>query len=330
MEEEQLKPQTPQFNSQTFEETPLLPWVERNGFSHWAMAFVWLVFGLILFQTIGGLISLILIIPSVPDITDANAIMEALMANINVQLQANSIGQFLIIGLASYLISKLHAVKGRHHEFLRLKMAPNLLPNLGLSILLLVSSWGVIGFLGWININVFGWLMELFPWLSFFQDLQDQMLEIITGFIKSDNAVFYGLIYIALVPAVFEEIMFRGYIQRALEKSWGIKAAIIVSGFMFGAYHLQPGNLLPLSFLGMVFAYVTYISNSLIPAMILHFINNGAQVVYGSMNPEFLEAAADPTEMSLPWFMIILSVLVTSSLLFFMHKMNSKANYEPI
>lgn len=330
MEEEKYAPQTSQFNDQTFEEPPLHPWVERNGFTHWAMAFIWLVAGLILFQVIGGLVSLILILPSVPNFNDANAIVEALMANINVQLQANSIGQFLIIGLASYLISKLHAVKGKHHEFLRLKTAPNLLPNLGLSILILVSSWGVIGFLGWININVFSWLVELFPWLSFFQDLQDQMREIITGFIKTENAVIYGLIYIALVPAIFEEVMFRGYIQRALEKSWGIKAAIIVSGFMFGAYHLQPGNLLPLSFLGMIFAYVTYISDSLIPAMVLHFINNGSQVVYGSMNPEFLEAAADPTDIGLPWFMIILSVIVTSSLLFFMHKMKTKADYEPI
>ncbi len=156
------------------------------------------------------------------------------------------------------------------------------------------------------------------------------MLEVITGFIKSDNAVIYGLIYIALVPAIFEEVMFRGYIQRALENSWGIKAAIIVSGFMFGAYHLQPANLLPLSFLGMIFAYVTYISNSLIPAMILHFINNGSQVVYGSMNPEFLEAAADPTDIGLPWFMIILSVIVTTSLLLLMYKMKTKADYEPI
>tara|TARA_R110000868_G_scaffold411500_1_gene704768 strand:- start:1245 stop:2234 length:990 start_codon:yes stop_codon:yes gene_type:complete len=329
MEEEKQSPQSSQYIDQTFEETPLLPWVERNGFSHWAMAFIWLFAGLIFFQVLGGIISLILIIPSVADITDANALVEELMANINVQLQANSISQFLVIGLASYLLSKLHALKGKHHEFLRLKTAPNLFPNILLSILLLVSSWGLIGFLGWINVSFFNWLMELFPWLSFFQDLQDQMLEIITGFIKTENAVIYGLIYIALVPAIFEEIMFRGYIQRALEKSWGIRTAIIVSGFMFGAYHLQPSNLLPLSFLGMVFAYVTYISDSLIPAMILHFINNGSQVIYGSMNPEFLEQT-DPTDIGVPWFMVILSVFVTSGLLLLMHKMKTKADYEPI
>ena len=98
---------------------------------------------------------------------------------------------------------------------------------------------------------------------------------------------------------------------------------------MFGAYHLQPSNLLPLSLLGMIFAYVTYISDSLIPAMILHFINNGSQVIYVSMNPEFLEAA-EPSEAVLPWFLIILSMFVTVSLLLLMHKMKMKEEYEPI
>jgi membrane protease YdiL (CAAX protease family) len=325
MEEEKRTAQNPkEFNYTEFEQPPLLPWIERNGFSHWAVAFGWLFVGLIAFQVLGGIISVILIIPTLENFSDAQVVIEALTQNINAQLQANSVSQFLIIGLASYLISKAHAVKGKHHEFLRLQLAPNLVQNTLVAILLLVSSWGVVGLLGWLNLNFFEWLVSIFPALSFFQDLQEQMLEIITGFIKSENAMFLGLIYIALVPAIFEEVMFRGYIQRALEKSWGIWAAIIVSAFMFGAYHLQPANLLPLSFLGFIFAYVTYISNSLIPAMILHFINNGSQVVYGSLNPEFLEQASS-ADIPLPWFMIILSVIVTTALLLLMHKMKMKS-----
>ena len=326
MEEEKKAAQTSQeFSYTEFEPSPLAPWVERNGFSHWAVAFGWLFVGLIAFQLLGSIISVIMILPTLDTISsDPQVIIEALTQNISVQLQANSIGQFLIIGLASYFISKAHSVKGKHHEFLRLKSAPNLIPNTILAIILLVASWGLVGFLGWLNLNIFEWLMGIFPGLSFFQDLQDQMLEVITGFIKTENAVIYGLIYIALVPAIFEEVMFRGYIMRALEKSWGIWAAIIVSSVMFGAYHLQPSNLLPLSFIGFILAYVTYISDSLIPAMILHFINNGSQVVYGSMNPEFLEAAADPSEMAFPWFMIVLSVIVTTGLLLLMYRLKTK------
>lgn len=329
MEEEKYSTQDSQFINQTFEEPPLLSWVEKNGFAHWAVAFGWLFIGLIAFQAIANVLVVVFVFPYVTDFTNPQSILDAIQEHINLTFIANSIGQFLIIGLASYLISKLHAVKGGHHTFIRLKTAPNLPLNILLSILLLVSSWGVVGFLGWLNINFFEWLTGIFPALSFFKDLQDQMSELIIGFIKSDNAIIYGLIYIALVPAIFEEIMFRGYIQRALEKSWGIKTAIIVSGFMFGAYHLQPSNLLPLSFLGIIFAYVTYISDSLIPAMILHFINNGSQVVYGSLNPEFLEQA-DPTDIGLPWFMIILSVFVTVGLLLLMYNQKMKTNYEPI
>ncbi len=324
MEEEKYS--THQHNDISYErveELPLLSWTERNGFSHWAVAFGWMLVGLIAFQLVANILALILVLPHVSDPTNPDAFMIAIQENLNSTFVANSIGQLLIIGLASYLLSKAHAVKGQHHEFLRLKTAPNLTINTGLSVLLLVSSWGIVALLGWLNINFFEWLVGIFPGLSFFLDLQSQMAELITGFIKSENALVYGLIYIALVPAIFEEIMFRGYIQRALEKSWGIWAAIIVSSIMFGAYHLQPSNLLPLAFIGFVLAYVTYISDSLIPAMILHFLNNGSQVVYGSMNPEFL-AQASSSEIGMPWAMIIISVIVTPALFLLMYKMNPK------
>lgn len=325
MEEEKRASQNQEESGYTaVDQAPLqAPWVERNGFSHWAVAFAWVFIGLFAFQILGGIVSVILIIPTLENFSDPQVVIEALTQNVSIQLQANSIGQFLIIGLASYLISKAHTVRGKHHEFLRLKSSPNLVRNTLLSIVLLVSSWGVVGLLGWLNINFFEWLVSIFPKLSFFQDLQDQMLEIITGFIKSDNALIYGLIYIALVPAIFEEIMFRGYIQGALEKSWGIWPAIIVSSLLFGAYHLQPSNILPLAFIGFILAFVTYISDSLIPAMILHFINNGSQVVYGSLNPEFLEMSTS-SDVPMPWFLIILSVIVTTALLLLMHRMKTK------
>lgn len=305
-----------------YEEYTPLPWIEKNGFAHWAVAFGWLFFGLISFQLLASVVAAILVIPTLTDISDTNALITALEQNVNLTLIANSIGQFLVIGLASYLLSKLHAAKGKHHQFLRLQLSPGIVRITALSILLLVSSWGVIGLLGWLNYNLFEWLIDLYPKLSFFKDLQAQMAELITGFIKTENSMWLGLIYIALVPAIFEEVMFRGYILRALEKSWGIWAALIVSSLLFGAYHIQPSNLLPLSFIGFILAYVTYVSNSIYPAMILHFLNNGSQVVYGSLNPEFLEQI-EPTDAGMPWYFIILSVIITSALLYLLSKMKT-------
>jgi hypothetical protein len=308
-----------------FEEYAPLPWVEKNGFAHWAVAFAWLVVGLIAFQLLASIIAVILILPTLTsDFSDRDAVMAAFEQNINLTLVANSIGQFFVIGLASYMLTNLHAIRGRRHQFLRLQITPKLLRITGVSVLLLVSSWGVVSLLGWLNYNIFEWLISVFPSLSFFKDLQTQMAEMITGFIKTENSMWLGLVYIALVPAIFEEIMFRGYIMRALEKSWGIWVAIIVSGIMFGGYHIQPSNFLPLSFLGILFAYVTYVSQSLYPAMLLHFINNGSQVVYGSMNPEFLENI-EPNDVGMPWFLITMSVIITSGLLYLLYKMKTEA-----
>ncbi|RNC79323.1 MAG: CPBP family intramembrane metalloprotease [Balneola sp.] len=324
MEEEKYSTQkNNDISYERVETPPLLSCVEKNGFSHWALAFAWMLFGLIAFQVVANVLALIFILPHVSDPTNADALMVAIQENLNSTFVANSIGQFLVIGLASYLISKVHAPKGKHHEFLRLKGAPKLGLNTGLSILLLVSSWGVVNFLGWLNMGFIDWLISVFPALELIKELQQQMAELITSFIKTENSLFYGLIYIALVPAIFEEIMFRGYIQRALEKSWGVWAAMIVSSLMFGAYHLQAGAVLPLAFIGFVLAYVTYISDSLIPAMVLHFINNGSQVVYGSLNPEFLEQTAS-SDIGMPWGIVILSMIICPALFLLMHKLNPK------
>lgn len=300
-----------------------LPWIERNGFSHWAVAMIWLVVGLIAFQLLASIVAVVLILPTVSDLSDTNALITALEESINLTLIANSVGQFFVIGLASYLLSRIHAVKGNHHAFLRLRLTPDVLKMTGLSVVLMVCSWGLVGLLGWINFEFFEWLIIQFPGLSFFKDLQAQMAELITGFLKTDNSMWLGLIYIALVPAIFEEVMFRGYILRALEKSWGIWVAIFVSGLMFGMYHIQPSNILPLSFLGIVFAYVTYISGSLYPAMVMHFVNNGSQVIYGAMNPEFLEST-EPTGPGMPWYWLMLSIIAFFTLVYLLNTMKKE------
>lgn len=269
------------------------PWVERNGFAHWAVALFWVFAALILFQVIGGVIGAILLFPEIMDAVksgaDTHAIQQVFTDNLGKVFIGNSSGQFLIIGLASFLMAKLHATKGNVSEFLRLKLSPNVWQITALTAILTFAIMPANGFLGWLNYLVFEKMVQAFPGLQWFIETQDSMAEMIKGFISSENAVILAFIHIGIVPALFEEVMFRGYILRAFEKSWGIIAAILVSGLLFGMYHIQPSNVIPLSVLGILFAYVTYISDSLIPAMVAHLLNNGGQVIYGAMNPEFLE-----------------------------------------
>jgi membrane protease YdiL (CAAX protease family) len=154
-------------------------------------------------------------------------------------------------------------------------------------------------------------------------EMQETMAEMISDFLKSDNVLLLGIFHIGVVPAICEEIMYRGYVQRAFEKSWGIMAAILISGAIFGAYHLQISNFLPLATLGVFLAYVTYISDSLIPAMVAHFVNNGGQVIASNFYPEMLDEQISP-EMEIPIFLISLSIVLTSALLYYLYSLRLK------
>jgi uncharacterized protein len=79
---------------------------------------------------------------------------------------------------------------------------------------------------------------------------------------------------VALVPAVVEELLFRGLVQRDLEDVMSGMGAAILSGVIFGFYHLNPFSIVPLVGLGVFFGFVVHRSKNITLAMTAHFINN--------------------------------------------------------
>lgn len=96
------------------------------------------------------------------------------------------------------------------------------------------------------------------------------------------NGLWGNVIYfvaVAIVPPIIEEFIFRGAILGSLRKH-GDALAIIVSAVLFGFMH---GNFIqtPVTFLtGLILGYLTVKTNSIIPAIILHFVNNSWAVLY--------------------------------------------------
>ncbi|PID30248.1 MAG: hypothetical protein CR982_01435 [Candidatus Cloacimonadota bacterium] len=84
---------------------------------------------------------------------------------------------------------------------------------------------------------------------------------------------------IAVVPAIFEELVFRGTITDLMRNSKrsDIVTSLIV-GVFFGFMHMQTFTIVETSLLGVIITYITLKSGSIFPAMILHFINNGVSV----------------------------------------------------
>ena len=81
------------------------------------------------------------------------------------------------------------------------------------------------------------------------------------------------LLVIALLPAVFEEIMFRGILLGGL-KNFGKVGSILLCGALFALYHQNPAQTLYQFCCGVAFALITVRSGSVLPTMLSHFFNN--------------------------------------------------------
>jgi membrane protease YdiL (CAAX protease family) len=82
------------------------------------------------------------------------------------------------------------------------------------------------------------------------------------------------VLLIAVAPAVFEELAFRGVILTSLSRIMGPAEAGVVSAFMFMVLHLSVPSFPHLLLMGLALAYLRLKSGSVLPGMLLHFTHN--------------------------------------------------------
>ena len=108
----------------------------------------------------------------------------------------------------------------------------------------------------------------------------------------TNTTPFMGYVVICILPAIFEELFFRGFVFSALLKKVKPWIAILLCGILFGAFHMNLGQMVSASIMGTVFAYVTYKSKSIFPAMLMHFINNAVVQTINTYPTYFVEFEA--------------------------------------
>lgn len=106
--------------------------------------------------------------------------------------------------------------------------------------------------------------------------------------------LFYVVLVVALTPAICEEILFRGLIQTNMSHATGKKAGFILTGLIFGLYHVNPFLLVPLVVLGAFFGFLMYRSGTILLPMLAHFTNNVVSVLgaYGETDAKSGGAAS--------------------------------------
>jgi uncharacterized protein len=119
-------------------------------------------------------------------------------------------------------------------------------------------------------------LFQLF--FSMPEIFEKQMLESFVIHSISDFAI---IVLSAVVFAgVFEEMLFRGFVQKTFEKEFSVSQAILITAFIFGMIHMNPWWLVQISFFGVFLGIMAWKSDSIIPSMIVHFINNGLSIIF--------------------------------------------------
>lgn len=107
---------------------------------------------------------------------------------------------------------------------------------------------------------------------SLFDLVEQTTTKIVRAYSPAEFAVV--VFVISFTPAVCEEILFRGFVLKNLERAAKPGAAIFLTGFLFALYHLEPFNLIALILLGFFLSFVVYYSNSIYTGMLCHFLNN--------------------------------------------------------
>jgi membrane protease YdiL (CAAX protease family) len=174
------------------------------------------------------------------------------------------------------------------------------------------------------------WLGELnhqLPLPKWMGNLELDAAKQMQAFLKAENigVVMVNVIIIALIPAICEEICFRGALQRIMihisKNAW---TGIILTSILFSALHLQFQGFLPRMFLGMLLGAIYWYSGSLWPSIVAHFITNAIQVIAVSYAPQYIDK--NP---SVPIFMALISGLLVFAILW-MFKSFSTVTYRKV
>ena len=86
--------------------------------------------------------------------------------------------------------------------------------------------------------------------------------------------VWHALAMFAVLPAVCEEIVFRGVLARSIGQRTSLIAAAAISAAVFSAYHLSLVQALPTLTLGLVLAAIAVRADSIAPSIVAHALNN--------------------------------------------------------
>lgn len=188
---------------------------------------------------------------------------------------AQSIGLFVVPALiVAYLFG------GNIGKYLSLTQRPLLISSL-LAVAIILFANPMINQIGLWNseMHLPSWLHEVERWMQQSEEAAARLTEL---FVQVDTipALLFNILLIGVIPAIGEELLFRGVIQKIFIQWTANKhAGIWITAILFSALHLQFYGFFPRAVLGAMFGYMFIWSGNLWLPVLAHFVNNTAAVI---------------------------------------------------
>ena len=148
------------------------------------------------------------------------------------------------------------------------------------------------------------------------KQMEEAAAALTERFLQADNSgiLLLNIALMALLPALSEELSFRGTLQQVLAESQESRVkshiAIWVTAFIFSAIHMQFYGFIPRMLMGAMFGYIFVWTGCLWVPILMHFVNNGLAVLTFYFFGQ--NSSADTIGTGATWWLGVISLMITS------------------
>lgn len=196
-----------------------------------------------------------------------------------------------------------------------------------LAVIIMLSAVPAINLLGELNHAIpfpdsLSWLEnQLVDLEKRAEDLTFRMLDVDTV-----GGLLINLGLIAIIPAIGEELFFRGVIQQLLQNKLKAHAAVWITAIIFSAIHFQFFGFIPRMLMGALLGYMFLWTGNIWVPVAAHFTNNAAAVLYYYFKGDGLQQAIDLENIgkSDTYIAGIISMVLVAMLIFYFRKQTKR------
>ncbi|MCF7920148.1 MAG: ABC transporter permease subunit [Candidatus Cloacimonetes bacterium] len=137
----------------------------------------------------------------------------------------------------------------------------------------------------------------------------------------------FSFLVMGFLPGICEEMLFRGYIIRGFER-FGKWQAIIITGIMFGIFHLDFFRFLPAAAMGIWLGYLLLKTGSIYITIIAHTLHNSFTIVLSRWGEQLPILSGIVKNDNIPLWLLLVSMVAITFIAYYLEKFNPNVSPE--